>query len=366
MALFKKIFITTFVVSLGLFALQYKINVVDVPLWAEQAQVFEEHTTPFKTMDAYGHPGGPLLIGTIFIHKILPSISYTDAITIFISITSAFIVAAICVLAFVLKRNYIWLFTLLFILSINRLYYSSTPPTTLSTLLSIFLCLLSLYIFERKEKVKNIGIVSWGIISGILIATRVDTGGYLTLMFGVLLLYSVGFKRTWLALISSIIAFCIFDPFMWFEPIQHVRYLVWYLFNHYRGDSLESIISFPVIFYDSFFAWLSIFSAGILVYFKHTSKKVLPIVFLILLVVMTIVLYCIVLTSHYQVMRYLYPIILIWETFLPLFMFSIVQVITERYAMIDTDRLRINTRIFWGIAAFLILVQLIQYVIVVT
>ena len=147
------IFIFSFIVA-GFFQwTRWKsFDFIDVYMWSHQAQFVQTgNPEEFNTKEAYGHPGGPLIEGTIAIHQAF-NISYDYALIIFISIFNALVIAASCALCFLLRKNNLWWLAVLSALSFNIMYNVATPPTALVSPLIVLLCLLTLYFYENKEK----------------------------------------------------------------------------------------------------------------------------------------------------------------------------------------------------------------------
>ena len=95
--------------------------------------------------------------------------------------------------------------------------------------------------------------------------------------------------------------------------------------------------------------------------------QVLPFGFLYALYILTAIVYATFLTAHYQATRYFLPIIFIWETFLPLFLFSLIgeihldflktqqgQVIARRWMYIIISALLIGLPLAMFINALLL------------
>lgn len=308
------------------------LDFTDAYMWANQAEYFQTNDSrQFDALLAYGHPGGTIIEGTIAIHEIF-NISYNNSLVIFITIFNSLIIAGISVLCFLLRRNYLWWITILSTLSISVMYAFSTPPSAIVSPLIVFLCLLTLYFYENKEKIKIPQILFFAFISGLAVATRADIGIFSTLVFLIFLLYKkiIDWKKLFVTIFSSIFFFILFDPFMHFMPLQHIKDLISKIVFHYAEYNPTHMTFFNVLDI-SFLSFVGIFLSVFLLFMRKKIKLMLPTNFILMLFLITISLYTIFLTSHYQAARYFQPIIFIWEVFLPLLIFNLTSNISFKF-----------------------------------
>ncbi len=113
---------------------------------------------------------------------------------------------------------------------------------------------------------------------------------------------------------------------MWFMPIVHVGDLVSKVVYHYAEYVPIRMASMFVLAISSL-TIISIFLSLVLIRMRDKIKMSVPPVFICTLIIMTSVLYDVFLTAHYQAPRYFLPLILIWEIFLPLFLFTLIDYI---------------------------------------
>jgi hypothetical protein len=322
----KIIFFGVFLISLIFFTLRWnKFTIIDSSMWANQAQyVLEGDSREFDYLNAYGHPGGLIIEGTIVLNKLF-NLTYLQSVIIFIILINSIFVAGICTLCFKLGKDKLWWVAVLVTLIFNWLYSSGTPTSIVATLSVSFLCLLTLYLYEKKLENQNSFLIIWGIVAGISIATRIDIGLISFIVFLFILSRKIDFKKIILLALGSFVSFILFNPFMWFMPIQHVRDLIFKFVFHYSNFitnhlSLLSILSISSITFISIL--LSLFY--ILSKRKINFTLISPF-FLWTLIGMTSVLYFIFLTSRFQAERYFTPILIIWEIFFPLFIFFLID-----------------------------------------
>jgi hypothetical protein len=125
---------------------------VDSGMWGHEAQyVLQNDAREFNFLEAYGHPGGPIIEGTIALQT-FSHLPYDICVLIFVALFDSLIIAGACVLARVLREASPWWVAVLGVLSLNRLYDYATPPTAVATVLVVFLCLLTLYMRIDRER----------------------------------------------------------------------------------------------------------------------------------------------------------------------------------------------------------------------
>ncbi len=328
------LFVFSFVFSFVFFSLRGNIFYIsDGDMWSKQAYFFEtEDNKQFNFERGYGHPGGPIIEGTIVLHKILkiPYNNPDNILTFFVVIFNSLFIAGTCVLAYLLKKNKYWWLTVLSTLSINILYEFATPPTAIVTPLISFLCLFTLYLCENKEKIKISQLSLWALTAGLAIATRVDIGGFCILVFLILLKSVINLKKIFYVITGIIFSFIIFDPYMWYMPIKHIKDLFFKIFFHY-AEITPQHMSFFAIISISIFAFLSISFLTCILLSKGKIKLPMPVKFSVAFLIMTVILYFVFLTARIQAERYFQPIISIWEIFLPLFIFPFLPKILTSY-----------------------------------
>lgn len=326
----RRIFIFTLVLS---FFFQLPIwsgpYVLDMERWAKQGQYVEENDVrQYDVSAAYGHPGGPIILAMIGAHEFLGAPYSVETLTYLLSFLNALLVALICALCFELRQNWWWL-GVFFALSISRMYFYATPPSALSALLLVLLALLTLLIYERKGEVKLPVLFSWALVAGLSVATRFDIGALTAFAFLAFLfvqnlsqetfLRKVLFVRAGFLVLYSVFFFVVFNPFMWFMPIQHLKDFFNKALYHYASYAqtvlpTTVVIDFSWLLALSFFVFLILFLSRE----KLSSGIPLPPPFVFMLMGLTVVLYIIFLSSSYQSVRYFMPMVLIWETILPL------------------------------------------------
>ena len=347
------IFFSVFIVSFIFLCLRWNSYImVDSGMWAAQSHYFfQGDSREFDFLNAYGHPGGPIIEGTIVIHKLFNT-SYLFSEFVFIILICSIFIAGICTICFLLNKDKLWWIAVLSTLLFSWLYQYGTPPSIISTLIVSFLCLLTLYLYERNEY-SSLPLLLWGITAGMSVATRADIGSIVFISFIFILFKKIDWGKIKILLITSFLSFFLFDPFMWFMPIQHLTDLLYKVIYHYSDFSINHL-SVLSVFSISTITFIGIILALL---FLLSPQKLnflpLPRVFLWTLIVTTVVLYGIFLSSNFQAQRYFLPIIFIWEILFPLLFFSLI------------DKMNINSKkfikifiiIFFALCNIIILTQ---------
>ena len=321
-------FIAVFILSALLQGITWKGHVLmDDSMWGNQTK-FVLHNDTAQEFDfgaGYGHPGGPVIEGTAIIHGIT-RMRYDYSVDTLVVLFNSFIITLIYALCCVLKKDRLWGITAVIVLSLNWLYKVTTPPSAMAATLFVLLCLLTLYIYEQKKQVPPKYLWLWGLAAGMIVATRIDIG---TVSFAVLLLFlwiskSVNWKKMLLLGFGSFGAFVLFNPFMWFMPIQHVKDLIHKVTYHY-ADFAQINLSAMYICSISSLAFMGIaISIFFAIYYKKIKSPIAS-PFIYTTIALTVLLHIIFFTSRYKAERYFVPMIFFWEIILPLYVFTLLD-----------------------------------------
>jgi len=321
----KKIFVFSFIIVCILQSFIFiKFDGVDFNMWADQAKYVQTNNPiQFDYRQAYGHPGGPIIEGTIFLHSLF-DLSYKNSLLIFLIFIDAIIVSSISILCFSLSKNNLWWPITLATLSASWLYIFSSPPSIIASLLICLLALFSIYLYKEKE-IQTKHLTLFGLLIGFMIATRTDIGGIFGLTFLIFLKSKISWRQFYFILFCIAISFILLDPFMWFIPIEHLGDLVFKIVYHYEYFSEPSKVSIPHILSISSFAVMSILFSGLFLIKRKNFESDIPKRFILSAIIATVVLCSIFLTSIFQSPRYFLPLILLWETLLPAFVFPFIE-----------------------------------------
>lgn len=318
-----KVFVISFILLNILLGVRfYLLDMVDSGMWGHQAEyILSGDSQQFDFLGAYGHPGGTIVEGTILLQKITNTRSYF-LVLILVSILCSTLGALSALLCEKLKKDSFWWMGVVITLGLTPFYESATPTSAVAAIGVSALTLLTFYILENGNSKKLF--VYWGMLSGFVVATRFDIGTLSSFIYFLVLLKKGETRNILKALLASFSTFVIFDPYMWYMPIRHIKDLVYKIFFHYSEFSIWRIDKSVIIFL-SLFAFIS-FILSILSYTKLKKNiKVLPIKLWLGMTSLALIVYGMFLTSNFQAERYLMPVVLIWEIFLSLYILKLIN-----------------------------------------
>lgn len=348
-------------VLLYAFAVQVVIRstslVIDKNLWASQIEYFlNRDPRAFDMLGAYGHPGTTLLeLGSLF-HLVLGT-SYGDSLILGVSLLIAAGIAACATLCFLLYPRSLWWITTAFTMTFTRFFIDATPPTAVIMPFIALVVMGALWLWEQSQKSWWLyGL--WGCVIGFSAATRLDMTALVGLPMIVLLLYRHGRCIIMPVTAGITVSFFIADPFLWFMPVQHILDLIRkFTFHHdnfshpteVKGREVFQMIVIGVICIIWWFALVGL-----------RRKQVLPIPMQIIAVFLGISLLAgaIILSSTFQALRYFYPLVIVWEIFLPLFVLETFSP-TNRHE--PSGPFWGGTVVSWSIVGIVIVMQILAY-----
>jgi hypothetical protein len=297
-----------------------QVALADRGMWINQIQYFFTHDPhQFDFFQAYCEPGTTLVgLGALF--HLLFGLSYSTCYDLAMLTFFAFSIGFCSMLCQMICPNRPWWFTTLIFLNINRLYLSSTPPTALVLPVACALFLLTCWLWDKRLLPKHQHL-TWGlcgVIVGVSAADRVDASILLGVPFFLLLTSRFGFRFLLWSIPSSMVTFFICDPYLWFMPIQHLIDF-WLKFNlHYSHFVYTVTISWDDWLIEGHLCAISI--VWFIVLFRGQKiQKELPVQPILLLLTTLIAAIALLSRSKFQAIRYLFPLIIIWEILLPLF-----------------------------------------------
>lgn len=324
----------------------FNVGILDEAFWSDQAR-FVEAGSPeqYNPAHAYGHPGGPVILGTIAVHH-LAGISYETALPVFLTLFNGVAIAAITTLCHRLRPDSLWWLPVLGTLSVDKLYAVSTPTSAVTGPLLVLLSLLTLRLVSQEGASRR-WLSGWSLVAGLAVATRFDIGSITTVfLFGVL-----ATKLHWrqLACLAAA-AFAVFvacDPYMWYMPVRHVGDLLGKVALHHqtfarnRLDAGEVVSLSAMAFLGLAFTALAQAVPGV-AGVAGVARNKLPAAFVWALITLTVALYGVFLSASYQAVRYFIPIVFIWQVFLPLQIFDLIAGL--RFPSLGTEAARGRAR----------------------
>lgn len=293
----------------------------DKVMWTNQIEYFlNNDQRAFDFYKAYGHPGGTLVaLGSLF--HLLFGVSYSVALKLSMSLLIATASALCAVFCTRLSRHSLWWLTASFILIFNRLHLWSTPPTSVVMPLVVLVVLMTWWLCKGPDNGSAWASFFWGVLIGVSAATRLDVTALVGGVLFCLLVYRNGVYWVLPSLAGVAVGFIVMDPFLWFMPFQHLVDLFRKFTIHYDTFAHPRSIKYYEWPHTLFFALPAILYA--LVFWKQGRlKNVIPVAVFAAYLAVCLVAAASILTSSYQAPRYLYPLIVFWEVFLPLLAFE--------------------------------------------
>lgn len=350
-----------FIIQLVLQSVTFEL--VDHSMWANQIQYFLTNDPRlFDFSAAYGHPGTTLVeLGSLF--HVLFGFSYSTALTLSMSILIAMATAACSVLCFLLYPQTLWWLASTCILLLNRMYINATPPTTVAMPFTVLIVLATWWLWENSVSTSRWLYFLWGAVVGLAAATRLDAALLVGTPMFVLLWYRHGGKVVLPILTGAGISFFVSDPFLWFMPIQHITDLAHKFTKHYSkfDSTMYSATIEPADMVNA--VWLSAVSFGwafVLLCYRRLAR-IIPVPIMVIFSGTSVMALLIILSSKFQAVRYLFPLTIIWEVFLPLFALETLEPSTQTTS---SKALFQNSALSLWIIVLVVLTQLLAYTVI--
>jgi len=307
------VFLTSFAVQLLLWfgPLPYKM---DVDFWSDAAKHFAAAAPLTYFPHIAPHPGTTILVPSAGL--ILLGIPNESALQYTIAFLMSLCVAVIAYICRVLRPKNLWWLGVCALFILNPLYLQMSVVSDLAALLVCIYLLLLLY---AREKGFSREILFWlGMCGGVLLATRHDAGGIVMFSSAVYLWPLIG-RRVLNIFAIALLFFGALNPFLWENPQLYVSFFI-------RELQMDSATpgGFGLSVLVTGFALVA-FSLGLISTFFLRTLSPLPRDFLKWLLVVSALWCGLLLLSKGHTMRYFFPLISIWEMFLPLFIFSILE-----------------------------------------
>jgi hypothetical protein len=337
----RSLFAGAFLVAcLGQWFVFFNIGILDEAFWADQARYVEAGSPEqYDPTRAYGHPGGPVILGTIAIHHVA-GIAYETALPVFLTVFNSLVIAAIATLCHRLRPDSLWWLPVLGSLAVDKLYVVATPTSAVAGPLLVLLTLLTLRIVN-VEMVSWQRLAAWSIVAGLAVATRFDIGSITTLFLSSVLATTLRWRQlAWMAA-AAFAVFVVCDPYMCSMPVQHLSDLLGKAALHHQTFARNRLDRGEVVSLSSL-AFLGLTFTLIVQAVPGVTRKKLPVVFVWSLIALTVVLYGIFLSASYQAARYFIPIVFTWQVFLPLQLFELIAAI--HFPSLRTEAARVRAR----------------------
>lgn len=313
------VFLSTFLVALLVQGwLWQHIEFIDKYMWINHLQHVVRMDDQVFDKTVYGHPGTPAMDIAIAVHWLF-RIGPEPALLGSLALLNSLSIASAATLAFILKPASRWWLALAGMLMVNRLYFSSTPPTAVISPLLTFIILLTWWLYKKGKLVRWPETILWGVSLGIAGATRADMSGLFALGMLALLIFRLPWLKTTAMILLALGTFSAVDPFMWWMPIRHVFDLLHVMrfhyaeYDHYRLSLTALLLISPL-------SLISLALATVWAALHRRLPQPVPRSFMVWLITLTLGIGAILLRSQFQADRYFFPLAFLWEALLPLFL----------------------------------------------
>lgn len=298
------------------------IALIDEEVWLKRVTLFAadiwQQPASFEQRYYGGQPGMSFVTWAGLLHT--GGLSAKQSLVIVLVVFNAVVLAAIYTLLYQLRPTMYWWLANGSLL-LHPYYLKSTPTNILMAPLAVLLFLLALKIYESRPQ-HWWPYLALGASIGFGLANRFTD----TLLFAAgiaVCLFPLKKKHAGLVMGSALVSACIFDPLFLTEPIAHTVFIMGRVAVHYNavlpGIPLHwshiSLLS-PFLLVAVFFGLLFLFSPPAVP--SPVSKKLLTIMLLISGIMVASIM-----VAKAASARYLYPVVFLWEVFLPLFLLQV-------------------------------------------
>lgn len=329
-------FVVLIIVCTGVQALIWHANdyFTDEKVWGDRTEnLAEDLQHPFAlSIERYsGHPGMTVLIPAALLH--IGGQPLGESLRWSIAFVNGVAIAGIFAVAQKLKPHSVWWLAAGIITLVHPLHLQVSPTNTVMATLSVLIVFLTWHIYEKSNRPAYY-LVLLGIALGAGLATRFIFAGALCLAVGILLLPYIKQKIASLAAVS-LVAFFVFDPLLWSNPTQHILHMLGRANTHFNAVDVTLLRYSDLILYTPFtllslLVWFSFLIP------RFSSLQPLPRSIGWFVLIFTAAITAIYLNADGQSLRYFFPLILVWESLLPLFLIPLASRISlpvsDKYA----------------------------------
>jgi len=351
----RKIALSVFAATFAVQSVKFLFFIADGEIWGHQLLNLVGWKPGLLDFDgAYGHPGTTLLEVAALFHFLglpdYPSLALGTALW------TAALTAACSALCFLLKPRSWWWLASAFLLTFSRFYIDATPPVAVVMPGVTLMVLLSCWLWLQEKAVARSFAALFGVLIGILAATRLDVSLFVGGPLFVLFCYRTGPGAVLPGLAGGVAAFFAGNPFLWFMPVQHLKDLYWkfsYHYAHYHGSVRLSALEWAYVMPLALLGML-----WFLFQLRAPRKEgALPRPVLIGYLALTLLAVSLLISSRFQAVRYLYPFVTVWEVLLARFILEI----TPGVCTFPLSQARFDKKTALALLGFIIPTQVLGY-----
>ena len=328
--------------------------VADENWWATDAAKIASGTTLSPSDITYVHPGTTIIYPMAGL--IYEGANPKTAVRIVMAEFAAICIAIAAALAYILRPQSLWwLATALILIPDLRLLHG-TPPSTMASLLTVVFVLLLLYAGKIRQLRSYRPMVYLGVCSGLLLATRVDTGAFLLATAFPFLVYMFRQRALVLFFMAGLVFFAS-DPYMWTDPIAYLNSIPKQIFANKALVGIEILtpflLTFPFAIFSIAISLLvvcgQLFRPG-----DSEARVQLPVYFWFLGA--TALFTALLAPLAFHPIRYFMPFYLVWDVLLPLWLL----ILARQYLPLSWARPLTERRYEWALICLIVLVIAIR------
>lgn len=315
----------------------------DESLWAKRvvrlSQDLRSGTRDFDQEKYSEHPGMPVLLLAVGADRI--GVNEAGALKGAVALINSCIIAGLVTLAKTLRPKSIWWLGAGGLILFHPLYYQASPTDAVMAPLAVIIMFLILWFFERQSQITAQMLLVFSLCIGAALATRLHFTALLIIPLLFFLVMFAGIKKSLLVLVGTAAIAWLLNPLMWFTPAKFLKAALFDQIGFYTGSALEASIATAVTLEEFvLFAPLAIISLLLSVLFLFTPnfKPAVSNSFVIVMLISTAVPALIIFESSLQSLRYFFPLIFIWEAFLPLWLLQGVKQIKLSFVGLHEQR----------------------------
>lgn len=304
--------------------LWWSVDFVDESFWLEKIEYLGEDIADGLLVFGAGrhaaHPGTPVLLPAAVVSKI--GMSAADGLRITVTLINAVVIAAIVTMIRQLRPENPWWLGAAGVMLFNPVYQNVNPLDVIVSSLTVLVFLTLWWCLEKHRAAFLLAI-----LLGIMIATRLHVALLLAVPVLGALVYKGSFRRATLVGLGALVTTLVLVPFMWLSPVVFMQAAVVSQFAYFTDQTVylaeTSELSSWKFMTSSPLAVFSLLLAMIGLAWEKCSP--LPRFFAITLLVGTIVVLGVFGLSNLQSYRYVFPVIMVWEVLLPLFILHVMR-----------------------------------------
>lgn len=316
------VFLTAFVLSLAIQIWIVSVDsFTDQGLWEERLGYLERdfHDGTFVQQGYSAHPGTVILLMGDGIHALGFSngVSLKVAVTILVSLG----IGGLALLLKELSPTSWWWLAGTAMATLNPLFTEASPTNAVVAVWTVLLWYFAIFLYQYPEQ-KHWVWIGFGMSLGIALSAHFGLAALCSLP----IIFLAGWQQNWqkmgLVLLLVVVVFIGLDPLLWYLPKEHGLLILQRIEVHVfeLGVTRLTPLDLPLFAPVALASW--VVGLGILWRTWTTSFSRTP---LLVAVISTVAISAVFLYAKTQSVRYFFPLIMLWEVALPLWLFELTK-----------------------------------------